>query len=69
MYHVSTPILLHPPQGGDSAVIKATQYNEPEALKKLVAAEANLNLWNQVKFQLLWPLHHVLSPDVHIRKV
>ena len=50
-------------------MIKATLYHQPEALKELVAVEANLNLRNQVKFQLLWPLHHVSSPDAHIRKV
>ena len=60
---------LYPPQGGDSAVIGATLYHRPEALRELVAVGANLNLRNQVKFQLLWQLHHVSSPAVHIRKV
>ena len=63
------PILLYPPQNGDTAVIKATLYHQPETLKELVAVGANLSLRNQVKFQLLWPLHHVSSSDVHIRKV
>ena len=69
VYHVSIPILLYPPQGGDSAVITATEYHYSEVLKELVAVGANLYLRNQVKFSLLWPLHHVSSPDVHIRKV
>ena len=62
VYHVYTHI--HPPQGGDSAVILATQYHHSEALKELVAAGANLNLSNQVKFWLLLALimyHHQLS--------
>ena len=72
MYSVCTCMTIatiHPPQKGDSAVIKATQYHHSEALKELVASGANLNFQNQVKFQLLWPLHHVSSPATHIRKV
>ena len=65
-YTVAT---LYPSQKGDSAVIIATQYHRSEALKELVASGANLNNKNQVIFQLLWPLHHVSSPAVHIRKV
>ena len=63
------PILLHSPQFGDSAVIIATEDHQPEALRELVALGTNLNLRNQVNFQLLWPLHRVSSSDVHIRKV
>ena len=57
--------IIYPSQHGDSAVISATQYHHSEALKELVAAGANLNHTNQVKFQLLWPLYHVSSPAAH----
>ena len=61
---------LHRPQYGDSAVISATQRHRSETVKELVASGANLNLQNQVIFQLLYKtLHYVSSPDVHIRKV
>ena len=57
MSTVSIPVytyILYLPQGGDSAVIMATQRHHSEVLKELVVAGADLNLRNQVNSGCYW---------------